>query len=117
MTLAVPSDSLAPAPPLLDLAHLERVTFGSAYVEREVLALFLDQARETVGALVRGAAGAVAAHRLKGAARGVGAEALALLAEAAEAGAVDPARLTAVAAATEAAVNRRLAALAVPGRA
>lgn len=75
-----------PAAPI-DLVHLARQTFGSVALEREVLALFVAQARGLVGAIARGtgAERAASLHRLKGSARGVGAMRIGALAEALEA--------------------------------
>jgi len=60
----------------IDLAHLERATFGDRTLRREVLSLFQRQAA-TLGAELAQADGNQAradiAHRLRGAALGVGA--------------------------------------------
>lgn len=60
----------------VDLAHLGRYTLGNAELEREVLALFSEQAAATLEALRRASspkAWREAAHTLKGAALAVGA--------------------------------------------
>lgn len=66
-------------PPALDLDHLSRQTMGDRALEREVLALFLNQLGAIGGRI--GDADADErrrlAHRLKGSACGVGAFALA----------------------------------------
>ncbi len=71
----------------VDLAHLSRVTFGDRSLEREVLQLFIHQSAMLVERM-RGAedarAFAIAAHTLKGSARGIGAFPTADAAEAAE---------------------------------
>lgn len=67
----------------IDRAHLERQTMGDAELQHEVLGLFADQMVE-MAASVRQACGDERrrlAHTLKGSARGVGAFALAALAE------------------------------------
>ncbi|TPW31950.1 Hpt domain-containing protein [Pararhizobium mangrovi] len=63
----------------LDLRHLQRQTMGDATFERDVLNIFLDEARECMTRLknTAGPERGALAHRLKGAARGVGAFALA----------------------------------------
>ena len=68
----------------IDLVHLSRQTFGDPDLEREVLALFRDQCVRLLRTILEGAAGdraRMAAHTLKGAARGVGAFAVAEAAE------------------------------------
>lgn len=77
----------------IDLAHLERQTFGSRDLEREVLDLFVAQARDLIEgiAATAGAARAALVHRLKGSARGVGATRIADLADALEAPDLAPA--------------------------
>jgi HPt (histidine-containing phosphotransfer) domain-containing protein len=77
----------------IDLAHLERATFGDKALAREVLTLFDRQAEKLVAEIagersVR--ARREAAHTLKGAARGVGAFAVAQAAEEMEAAADNP---------------------------
>lgn len=58
---------------VIDLAHLEAQTMGNAALAREVLGLFVGQAR-TLLATLRTPAGrsAEAAHKLVGSARGLG---------------------------------------------
>jgi HPt (histidine-containing phosphotransfer) domain-containing protein len=80
----------------VDLHHLNRFTDGDRAINEEVLRLFDRQCRETVGQLKELARGAVIppawrelAHRLKGAARGIGAFDLGDAAEEAE-GAHEP---------------------------
>jgi len=71
----------------VDLAHLAAQTFGDPALEREVLGLFLSQAPICLQAW-KNAGGAqarkLAAHTLKGAARGIGAWELAEIAGEAE---------------------------------
>jgi HPt (histidine-containing phosphotransfer) domain-containing protein len=71
----------------LDVAHLNRQTMGDADLRRDVLGLARDQFAELAGEITRSPAAARAdlAHRLKGAARAVGAFALADAAVAVEA--------------------------------
>lgn len=83
------ADAKTPAA-AIDLAHLRRQTMDDAKVEKNVLALFLAQARqvrETMGNAPDDERRRLA-HRLKGAARGIGAFAVAECAGAVEA---DPA--------------------------
>jgi HPt (histidine-containing phosphotransfer) domain-containing protein len=68
-----------PRPPtaehqLIDLEHLRRMTLGDSALEREVLAMFLKQLEQVLGALAAlpPDAGALA-HTLKGSARAIGA--------------------------------------------
>jgi HPt (histidine-containing phosphotransfer) domain-containing protein len=71
----------------VDLAHLSRVTFGDRSLEREVLHLFQRQSLALVERMRAAAdveAFAIAAHTLKGSARGIGAFPTAEAAEAAE---------------------------------
>lgn len=68
-------------PATLDLAHLDAVTFGDRRLQDEVLRLFLAQVRSLRARLSEGAADALAVHSIKGAARGVGAGAVAAAAE------------------------------------
>lgn len=75
-----------------DRAHLERVTQGDHLLAREVLRLFDSQAERQLAAMAsadNAKARAEAAHTLKGAARGVGAFAVARIAEDVEACAKD----------------------------
>jgi HPt (histidine-containing phosphotransfer) domain-containing protein len=71
----------------IDVSHLRRYTLGDRALEQEILGLFVQQLRITIGAL-KGAPSdkewAMAAHTLKGSARAVGAWPLAILAERAE---------------------------------
>lgn len=72
----------------IDLEHFEAATFGDRALQREVLGLFDAQAAKLMQT-IRGADGkarAEAAHALKGAARGIGAFALAAEAERVEQG-------------------------------
>lgn len=91
MTMAMRSASGAavrrPGPAPVDLVHLARQTFGSTELEREVLQLFVRQGAPSVKEIAAAspvARGAVV-HRLKGSARGVGAQEVARLCEALEA--------------------------------
>ena len=75
-----------------DRAHLERVTQGDLLLAREVLRLFDSQAERQLEAMASAGDAKVraeAAHTLKGAARGVGAFAVARTAEDVEACAKD----------------------------
>ena len=75
----------------IDRKHFEAATFGDGALQREVLGLFDTQA-EKLAETIRNASGrerAEAAHTLKGAARGVGAFALADAAEKVEQGRVE----------------------------
>ena len=72
---------------VIDFEHLGRFTAGDAGVEAEVLGLFAHQVELWLAALEPSAEDETwktAAHTLKGAARGVGAHALAAACEAAE---------------------------------
>ena len=81
----MPSPPLIPDDGPLDLDHLARMTLGEAVLEREVLILFVAQARQLLDLIESDAAQATsAAHKLKGAARGIGAFAVAEAAEAVE---------------------------------
>lgn len=71
----------------VDLVHLSRFTLGSRDLEREVLQLFRVQSRLYLDRLRDAgdrAAWRIAAHTIKGSARGIGAWAVAQAAEAAE---------------------------------
>lgn len=86
---------------VLDLVHLTRQTFGDASLEREVLLLFVRQAKATVTALRQAKSDEERRrlfHMLKGSARGVGAFRLADMADAGEG---DPASLWRLDAASE----------------
>jgi HPt (histidine-containing phosphotransfer) domain-containing protein len=77
-----------PSGQALDLVHLSAQTFGDRALEREVLDLFEQQCRRLLPAIAdRSAimARGDAAHTLKGAARAVGAERVAAIADAIEA--------------------------------
>jgi HPt (histidine-containing phosphotransfer) domain-containing protein len=85
-------DEAASAGPF-DLVHLEQATAGDRALAREVLALFDGQAErllEAIAAAADAGARSEAAHTLKGAARGVGAQEVARAAEEIEAGGDDP---------------------------
>lgn len=76
----------------INLAHLDRMTHGDRALAREVLRLFDSQAERQLATLAsadNAKARAEAAHALKGAARGVGAFAVARIAEDVEACAKD----------------------------
>ncbi|WP_407050452.1 Hpt domain-containing protein [Methyloraptor flagellatus] len=73
----------------VDLAHLAAATFGDVALEREVLVLFLSQSAELIGRIAGvpdGQGRSELAHRLKGAAAGIGARAVAEAADRVEAG-------------------------------
>lgn len=94
-----PSETMQADSGPFDLAHLERMTHGDRALAREVLRLFDVQAEKQLAAIEAAAnsdARVQAAHTLKGAARGVGAFAVADAAEAiegADAGSLAPALL------------------------
>jgi HPt (histidine-containing phosphotransfer) domain-containing protein len=72
----------------IDLVHLARQTLGDRSLEREVLTLFVVQARSVLAQMEMAAPGRVRldlAHTLKGSARSVGAWHVAAEAEACEA--------------------------------
>jgi HPt (histidine-containing phosphotransfer) domain-containing protein len=74
----MPSPPLAPDDGPIDLVHLRRMTLGDAALEREVLTMFSAQALRLAGALAAMPADASAlVHTLKGAARAIGAFAVA----------------------------------------
>ena len=83
-TIAAPP--LAPTGEAVDFAHLARMTLGERELEREVLALFEQQAGMLLARMRGGdrAAAVCAAHTLKGSARSIGAWQVALAAEAVE---------------------------------
>jgi len=66
---------LAPSDPVVDLAHLSRMTLGEAGLRREVLTLFDQQADMLLARMAGEAPRVVAAlaHTLVGSARGIGA--------------------------------------------
>jgi len=71
-------------PPILDLDHLRRQTFGDAALEGELLALFEQQCARLAPMMTGGVPcleRADAAHTLKGSARAIGAWLLAARAE------------------------------------
>jgi HPt (histidine-containing phosphotransfer) domain-containing protein len=75
----------------IDLQHFEAATFGDRELQREVLELFEGQAVKLLETIRKapGKARAEAAHALKGAARGIGAFAVADAAEKIEQGEPD----------------------------
>ncbi len=107
---STPSGALPRADTPIDLVHLARQTMGDVELENELLALFDRQAAQIAAKLrvaVPGAASANLAHKLKGSARAVGANAVANAADhyehAARAGAVSQADADRLVAATAAA--------------
>lgn len=110
-------ETAAPAAPdaVLDLAHLHSMTQGDRALEAELLRLFTAQAR-ALAAEIAGNSGisGMAVHAIKGAARGIGAAAVAAAAQDAEtagegerrAAALE--RLAAALRAAEAAIGQRL---------
>lgn len=91
----------------IDLVHLANQTMGDKALELEVLQVFARQARELIKDIaVSDAAGReAAAHRLKGAARAIGANAVARTAETLENDCMSPAAIAAVGAAVVDAEN------------
>lgn len=85
----------------VDLVHLEKQTMGDKALELDVLQLFARQARQCIKELGEDDRDLriAAAHRLKGAARAVGAFGIAKAAEALEENIDDAAHMAAVAAA------------------
>jgi HPt (histidine-containing phosphotransfer) domain-containing protein len=79
---------------VLDIAHLERMTFGDHSLEREVLELFERQAGMLIERMRRAdpKAMAASAHVLKGSARGIGAWTIARVAQALELAAASSSR-------------------------
>jgi len=73
-TKRISAPPLAPAEPVIDHAHLARMTLGDARLEAEVLALFDRQATLLLGRMEGATPAAIAAfaHTLKGSARGIG---------------------------------------------
>jgi HPt (histidine-containing phosphotransfer) domain-containing protein len=101
-----------PAP--FDLEHLQHMTHGDRALAREVLRLFAFQAERQLSAIRSSAEvreRSEAAHALKGAARGVGAFAVAHAAEEIEAKAGDAAVLAAALARLEARIKEATAKL------
>ena len=81
------ADMTYPSSPVFDRAHLDRYTGGDDALTAELLGLMREQARRCIGLMADAhdvTAWQTATHTLKGAARGVGAFALADLCEAAE---------------------------------
>jgi HPt (histidine-containing phosphotransfer) domain-containing protein len=78
--------STRPTEPAIDVAHLERMTFGEKGLEGEVLRLFDRQAGMLLARIQAASPEAVTsfAHTLKGSARGIGAWQVAKAAEALE---------------------------------
>jgi HPt (histidine-containing phosphotransfer) domain-containing protein len=75
-----------PAEPVIDRAHLGRMTFGDQDLEREVLAMFAAQASQLMDRLTQiPSDAAILVHTLKGAARAIGAVRVSDAAEALEA--------------------------------
>jgi HPt (histidine-containing phosphotransfer) domain-containing protein len=96
LDIAADAPSLAPAEPVIDRAHLTRMTHGESDLEREVLQLYATQAAVLLGRMLRAdavpltsAAVAALAHTLKGSSRGVGAWQVADAAAAVEADAAE----------------------------
>jgi HPt (histidine-containing phosphotransfer) domain-containing protein len=83
-----------PALAVLDIVHLERMTFGDHNLEREVLELFERQAAMLIDRMRRAdpKAMAASAHVLKGSARGIGAWTIARVAQALELAAASSSR-------------------------
>ena len=91
---AVPANEAAGP---IDLVHLDRATFGDRALRRNVLVMFEGQAvrlAEEIAAATDGRLRAEAAHALRGAALGVGANAVAAAAAAIETANGEPAELT-----------------------
>lgn len=91
----------------IDLVHLARQTMGDKALELEVLQMFARQARESMKELAtsEGAVRAAVAHRLKGSAQSVGADAVAKAAAALEDNPADAIALAGVTAAVVEAEN------------
>ena len=97
VTAPPPSPADSGAEPVIDFAHLARMTWGDKNLEAEVLSLF-DRQAELLLARMNGApvaAVAAFAHTIKGSARSIGAWQVARAAEAVEhaAKAADPGSL------------------------
>ena len=76
LDIAADAPPLAPAEPVIDRAHLTRMTHGERDLEREVLQLYATQAAVLLGRMLRAdavpsasAAIAALAHTLKGSSR------------------------------------------------
>ncbi len=84
--------------PAIDLAHLERITFGDRGLRRSVLALFRDEYAGVADRLrsAEAAGPRDEAHRLRGASAGIGAFRLAAVAAAIEEGGISDAALAAL---------------------
>lgn len=95
-----PERAPAGAVPPIDLDHLERQTLGDAALRREVLSIFVRemQTARTRLADPRASGRGELAHRIKGAARGIGADPVAVSAAALEA---EPGRIDLAAALLE----------------
>lgn len=81
------AETQSPPSPLFDAIHLARYTCGDMELQTELLELMCDQARRCIGLMGQARdriEWRTAAHTLKGAARGVGAFALADVCEEAE---------------------------------
>jgi HPt (histidine-containing phosphotransfer) domain-containing protein len=91
----------------VDLVHLARQTMGDKDLETEVLSLFARQARQCLDRLASEPPESrpAIAHQIKGAARGIGATAVAGAAEALEAAPADAASLARLAHAVTEAEN------------
>jgi Hpt domain len=111
----VASPPLAPAEPVIDLAHLGRMTLGEKSLEAEVLALFDRQAGILLARMSNAPPAEVGAyaHTLMGSARGIGAWRVAEAAQALErcAAASAPATLAAAIDRLAAAVGKTRAAI------
>jgi len=85
-TKHIAAPPLAPGEPVIDRAHLARMTLGDSRLELEVLALFDRQASLLLARMAGAAPVAIAAfaHTLKGSARGIGVWRVAAAAEALE---------------------------------
>src|SRR5262245_40434913 len=85
-TKHISAPPLAPGEPVIDRAHLARMTLGDSRLEVEVLALFDRQATLLLARMTGAAPLAIAAfaHTLKGSARGIGMWRVAAAAEALE---------------------------------
>jgi HPt (histidine-containing phosphotransfer) domain-containing protein len=78
----MPSPPLIPEEGFIDTVHLTRMTLGDAALQREILALFVQQSADLVARMSTFPADMAAiAHRLKGSAQGIGAFSAAASAE------------------------------------